>query len=137
MRLCVSAPITIMCTVPSFETFDEADLRRTPLSWGAATLLSSHAGGPRSATGDTANHGQTNWPTATKRVSPPPPESQTDQPDSTDPPQPLTERQGGKRNLELGWPRSREACAQAPFAAPARAAAPSATGPCSGSRRRA
>jgi hypothetical protein len=36
-------------------------------------------------TGDTAKDGQTTWPTATKRVSPPPTERQTDRPDSTDP----------------------------------------------------
>ena len=59
--------------------------RRTPLSRGAATLLSSHAGGPRSATGDTAKAGQTQGSTVAKRVSPPPPETQPDRPDVTDP----------------------------------------------------
>ena len=38
---------------------DEADCRWTPLSWGVASLLLGHAGGPRSATGDTAKAGQT------------------------------------------------------------------------------
>jgi hypothetical protein len=42
-----STPITIICTVPSLVVADGADLRRTHLSWGDATLLSSHAGDPR------------------------------------------------------------------------------------------
>jgi hypothetical protein len=64
----------------------EVDRRRTPLSWGAATLLLGHAGGPRSVTGDTAIAGQTpSRSTSAKRVSPPPTESQTDRPDITDP----------------------------------------------------
>jgi hypothetical protein len=46
-RLCVSTPITIMYTVPSLVVADGADLRRTHLSWGDASLLSSHAGDPR------------------------------------------------------------------------------------------
>jgi len=33
-------------------SFDEADLQRTAVSWGDATLLSSHAEGPRAAAGD-------------------------------------------------------------------------------------
>ena len=37
-----------------------------------ATLLSSHAGGPRAATGDTTSTGQTKQPTQGSRVSPPP-----------------------------------------------------------------
>jgi hypothetical protein len=37
----------------------EADLRRTRLTWGEATLLSGHAGDPRAATGDTTSVGQT------------------------------------------------------------------------------
>jgi len=45
--------------------------------------LSSHAGGPRTVTGDTARVGQTTRSTATRSVSPPPAESQTDRPDST------------------------------------------------------
>ena len=58
-RLCVSTPITIICAVPSLVMADEADLRRTDLSRGDATLLSSHAGGPRAATGDRTKAGQT------------------------------------------------------------------------------
>jgi hypothetical protein len=56
----VSAPITIICTIPFVELSDEADLRRTTVSWGDATLLSSHAEGPRAATGDRSFRGQTN-----------------------------------------------------------------------------
>src|SRR5919107_2632028 len=58
VRLCVSAPITIIPTVPS--SIPEADVRRTALSWGAATLLLGHAEGPRAATGDRTFSSQTN-----------------------------------------------------------------------------
>src|SRR5262245_8496478 len=37
---------------------DEADLRRTNLTGGDATLLSSHAGDPRAVAGDTTDAGQ-------------------------------------------------------------------------------
>src|SRR5262249_925854 len=50
----------------------EADLRRTQLTRGEATLLSSHAGDPRAAAGDTTNVGQTGWSTPATRVSPSP-----------------------------------------------------------------
>src|SRR5436305_10829729 len=39
-------------------TPNEADLRRTTVTRGEATLLSSHAGGPRTAAGDTSFTGQ-------------------------------------------------------------------------------
>ena len=52
VRLWMSAPITIICTSLRCAA-DEADLRRTYLTWGDATLLSSHARGPRTAAGDT------------------------------------------------------------------------------------
>src|SRR5687767_6586221 len=50
-RLCVSAPITIICTVPSLN-HERTDRRWTHLSRGGATLLSGHAGilGRRRAT---------------------------------------------------------------------------------------
>src|SRR4051794_35101362 len=42
----------------------KVDLRRTRLSRGDATLLSSHAGDPEPAASDTTRAGQTNnWPT--------------------------------------------------------------------------
>ena len=41
-------------------SFDEADLRRTTVSWGDATLLSSHAEGPRAAAGDRSFCGSDN-----------------------------------------------------------------------------
>src|SRR6516225_7713633 len=69
--LCVSAPITIISSVPS-SIAAEADLRRTQLTWGEATLLSSHAGDPRAAAGDTSNVGQTSWSTPPTWVSPSP-----------------------------------------------------------------
>ena len=47
--LCVSAPITIICTVPSLVDTGEADLRRTAVTGGDATLLLGHAEGPRAA----------------------------------------------------------------------------------------
>src|ERR1039458_9315366 len=50
------------------------------LSLGAnATLLSSHAGGPRAATGDTSFAGQAKQSTQQSRVSPPPPREPTGQ----------------------------------------------------------
>ena len=53
VRLWVSVPITIICTVPSID--DEAD-SGGHVSLGAdAKLLSGHAGGPRAATGDTTS----------------------------------------------------------------------------------
>ena len=71
---------------------DEADHRRTPLSRGAATLLSSHAGGPRSATGDTEKAGQTprgrQWQRKSARRRR---RTQPHQPDTTDRPKPSTE----------------------------------------------
>src|SRR5687767_4286131 len=51
---------------------DEAELRRTTVTWGDATLLSSHAEGPRAAAGDTSFAGQTRQTTQASRVSPPP-----------------------------------------------------------------
>ena len=73
VRLCVSAPITIICTVPSiWLSTDEADLRRTTVTGGDATLLLGHAGGPRAAAGDTSFAGQTSQTTQPSRVSPPP-----------------------------------------------------------------
>jgi hypothetical protein len=45
-------------------------IRRTPLSRGAATLLSSHAGGPRSVTGDTAKVSQTTLVDSDKESQP-------------------------------------------------------------------
>jgi hypothetical protein len=51
---------------------DEADLRRTTVTGGDATLLSSHAEGPRAAAGDTSFAGQTRQTTQASRVSPPP-----------------------------------------------------------------
>src|SRR5918992_5190884 len=53
-------------------TTGEADLRRTTVTWGDATLLSSHAEGPRAAAGDTSFAGQTRQTTQASRVSPPP-----------------------------------------------------------------
>jgi hypothetical protein len=53
-------------------TPNEADLRRTTLTRGEATLLSSHAGDPRTAAGDTSSAGQAKQPTQSSRVSPPP-----------------------------------------------------------------
>src|SRR5271155_6057342 len=50
------------------------------LSLGAnATLLSSHAGGPRAATGDTSFAGQAKQSTQQSRVSPPPAREPTGQ----------------------------------------------------------
>ncbi len=46
--------------------------RRTTVTRGDATLLSSHAEGPRAATGDTSFAGQTKQTTQHSRVSPPP-----------------------------------------------------------------
>ena len=61
--LCVSVPITIMCTVPSINRADEAD-SGGHVSLGAnAKLLSGHAGGPRAAAGDITSVGQTTWST--------------------------------------------------------------------------
>src|SRR2546430_345234 len=60
-----------MYSVPS-SIAAEADLRRTNLTWGEATLLLGHAGDPRAAAGDTTNVGQTNWSTPATRVSPSP-----------------------------------------------------------------
>ena len=51
---------------------DEADLRRTTVTWGDATLLSSHAEGPRAAAGDTSLASQIRHTTQACRVSPPP-----------------------------------------------------------------
>ena len=53
-------------------TPNEADLRRTTVTRGEATLLSSHAGGPRTAAGDTSFAGQAKRSTQKLRVSPPP-----------------------------------------------------------------
>src|SRR5438876_4224930 len=47
-----------MCTVPSVGCHRRTDSRRTNLSRGGATLLSSHAGDPRAAAGDTTGVGQ-------------------------------------------------------------------------------
>ena len=55
--LCVSAPITIISTIPSLGL--RTDARWTHLSRGDATLLSSHAGNPRTAAGDTTTDSQT------------------------------------------------------------------------------
>ena len=50
----------------------EADVRRTTVTQGTqATLLSSHAGGPRAATGDTSFASQAKQSTRQSRVSPP------------------------------------------------------------------
>ena len=56
-RLWVSAPSTIM-TLVHVPSDSELDARRTRLAWGAATLLSSHAGHPRPATSDTTKGSQ-------------------------------------------------------------------------------
>src|SRR3954451_5106230 len=56
-RLWVSAPITIISTVPCWD--HSTDPRWTHLSRGDATLLSSHARDPRTAAGDTTKEGQT------------------------------------------------------------------------------
>jgi hypothetical protein len=47
-----------MQPVPFLEEPVEADLRRTHLSRGGATLLSGHAGDPRTAVSDTTETGQ-------------------------------------------------------------------------------
>jgi hypothetical protein len=60
--------------VPSSNEPVEADLRRTHLSRGDATLLSSHAGDPRTAVSDTTLGGQALWPTSALGVSSPPAE---------------------------------------------------------------
>src|SRR5262249_47902709 len=56
---CARPPRSRSCT-PSLQSklTAEADLRRTNLSRGGATLLSSHAGDPRAATGDKTNQSQ-------------------------------------------------------------------------------
>jgi hypothetical protein len=82
-RLCVSTPITIICTVPSLVMAFGVDLRRTHLNWGDATLLSSHAGDPRRRRA-TRQKPVRPRSTGEKRVSPPPSESQTDEPDRPD-----------------------------------------------------
>src|SRR5262249_35733025 len=48
------------------------DRRRTDLTWGDATLLSSHDGDPRGAASDTTDEGQTSGSTDSLRVSSPP-----------------------------------------------------------------
>ena len=69
---------------------------------------------PRAATGDTAKAGQTQRPTGEKRVSPPPPERQTDEPDNTDrQDQVLTESEKRQRRLSAPlshgpWSRRRD-----------------------------
>src|SRR2546423_14762520 len=50
----------------------EVDLRRTRLSRGDATLLSSHARDPEPAASDTTDESQTHPPTPRLRVSSPP-----------------------------------------------------------------
>ncbi len=49
-----------------------AERQRTGLSGGVATLLSGHAGAPRTAAGDRSHAGQADRPTPSLRVSPPP-----------------------------------------------------------------
>ena len=103
VRLCASTPITIMYSVPSLDMADEADHWRTPLSRGAATLLLSHAGGPRSAAGDTAKAGQTPKVDSGKEESARRrPRTQPHRPDATDRAKPSTEWQrGGARPARL------------------------------------
>src|SRR6186997_1890149 len=72
LRLCGSEPITIICTVPSLDDVDEADLRSTHLSRGGchAPIKSG-----RRSSGGGGRHNQRqsdHWSTGTKRVSPPP-----------------------------------------------------------------
>ena len=59
---------------PFIDEPSKADLRRTHLSRGDATLLSSHAGDPRTAVSDTTDAGQTQRSAAILRVSSPPAE---------------------------------------------------------------
>ena len=54
VRLCVSVPITIICTVPSIELTKRTSGGHVSLG-ASARLLSGHAGGPRAATGDTTS----------------------------------------------------------------------------------
>jgi hypothetical protein len=70
---------------PGYRSAGGADLRRTHLSWGDASLLSTHAGDPRRrrATRQKPVRPRTGRQ-AKLRVSPPPSESQTDEPDDTD-----------------------------------------------------
>ncbi len=64
---------------------DGADLRRTHLSWGDASLLSSHAGDPRRRRATRQKPVRPQQGRQAKlRVSPPPSESQTNEPDNTD-----------------------------------------------------
>ncbi len=70
--LWVSVPITIIWPVPSIGCRLRTDRRRTNLTGGDATLLSSQAGDPRVAAGDTTHGGQTFGSTASLGVSPPP-----------------------------------------------------------------
>src|SRR5439155_24372808 len=62
-RSCKPSPLSIAA---------RAELRRTHLSGGDATLLSSHAGDPRAATDDTTGESQTSWSTPSLRVTPSP-----------------------------------------------------------------
>src|SRR3954447_14043315 len=91
--LWVSAPITIIRTVPSLGSL-KTDRRRTHLSRGDATLLSGHAGDPRTAAGDTTSAGQTG-PVDRKSIGQPVADPRTYRPRRTPPPDPddsLTEK---------------------------------------------
>ena len=70
---------------PSLRLVDaeEADLRRTTLTRANATLLSSHAGGPRAATGDTTFAGQTSSRRRSRESARRQPENQPDGSDVT------------------------------------------------------
>jgi hypothetical protein len=85
-RLCVSTPITIICTVPSFgENGPTERISGGHTSVGAMPRsyeVTPKVLGWRRAT--RLKPVRPNRPTGVKRVSPPPSESQTDEPDDTD-----------------------------------------------------
>ena len=88
---------------PFVVSLTKRTIRRTPLSWGAATLLLGHAGGPRSVTGDTANSrsdpsGRQRQRESARHRPRAKPTGRTTSPIQT---QPLTERQRG-RQVECG-----------------------------------